>query len=133
MTGKQFGELIHHFIVGIDETCFMACMKGTLNVFASASKNKHENKDINSRASITLYRTVNFNVDIGPTVFVMGGVRSLQGFNDKFLRRHGRAVGSTFLIPPTAYMEKESWEAITPSICKRLLTINNSVKVNQDW
>jgi hypothetical protein len=133
VTGKSFGELIHHFIVGGDETCFMASAQGTVKVVASVSKTKHEKKDSDSRSSITLYRTGNVNGNTGPTVFVMEGVRARQGFNDAFLRRHGGAVGSTFVMTPTAYMTTEAWEEITPSICKGLRAINKIVEGNPDW
>ena len=71
VTGKICVELIHLFIIGVDETCFMACRQGTVNVVASTSKTKHDKKDSNSRASITLNHTGNVNGDTGPTVFVM--------------------------------------------------------------
>jgi hypothetical protein len=35
-TGKTFGELIQHFIVGGDETCFMPCEQRTVKVIAAA-------------------------------------------------------------------------------------------------
>ena len=41
-TGKQFGELIEHFIVGGDETCLIADADGDLKVIGKAGKKKHE-------------------------------------------------------------------------------------------
>ena len=76
MTGKTFGELIHHSIVGGYKTCFMECAQGTVKVVASVSKNKHDNKYSNSRASIRLYRNVNVNVDTGPTVILVKTFRA---------------------------------------------------------
>ena len=42
-TGKSFGELIHHLIVGGDETCMMADAGGYLKIVGEAWKNKHKN------------------------------------------------------------------------------------------
>jgi hypothetical protein len=73
LTGKTFGELIHHFIVGGDETCFMGCEQGTVKVIAAAGRSKHEKKTHDSRASISMYQTGSVAGDTGPTVFLMAG------------------------------------------------------------
>ena len=49
----------------------MACRQGTVNVVASTSKTKHDKKDSDSRASITLNHTGNVNSNTGPTIFVV--------------------------------------------------------------
>ena len=71
VTGKPFGELIHNFIVGGYETYLIPCVQVMVKVVASVSKNKHDNKYSNSRASIRLYRNLNVNVDTGPTVVLV--------------------------------------------------------------
>ena len=53
LTGKTFGELIHYFITGGDETCFMECEIGSVTVFGSARRKKHDKKTCDSRSSIT--------------------------------------------------------------------------------
>ena len=39
---KTFGELISHFIVGLDEMCLMSDAFGDLHVIKAANKKKHE-------------------------------------------------------------------------------------------
>ena len=41
-SGKSFGEVMQHFIVGIDEMCIMTDAHGDLRVIGAASKIKHE-------------------------------------------------------------------------------------------
>ena len=54
-TGKTFGEVIQHFIIGGDETCFMAS-DGEVCVIGEKGVKKHEKKLVDSRVSITMYR-----------------------------------------------------------------------------
>ena len=75
MTGKNFGELIDHIIIGGYETCFMECAQGTVKVVASVSKTKHKKKDRKYREYIMLYCTRNINRKTGTNLFVMKGVR----------------------------------------------------------
>ena len=42
VTGKTFGELIPHFIVGLDEMCLLSDAHGDLRVIGAANKSKHE-------------------------------------------------------------------------------------------
>ena len=37
-SGKSFGEVMHHFIIGGDETCFMASVNGDCRVIGSRNK-----------------------------------------------------------------------------------------------
>jgi hypothetical protein len=41
-TGKQFGEVIEHFILGADETCLIADADGDLRILGEAGNRKHE-------------------------------------------------------------------------------------------
>ena len=40
MTGKIFGELIPHFVVGLDEMCLMSDAFGDLRVIGAAKKKR---------------------------------------------------------------------------------------------
>ena len=42
-TKKSFGELMEHFIVGLDEMCIMSDAHGTLRVIGSADKKNMRN------------------------------------------------------------------------------------------
>ena len=55
-TKKSFGELMEHFIVGLDEMCIMSDAHGTLRVIGSADKKKHEKLLQDCRQSITRIR-----------------------------------------------------------------------------
>ena len=54
LSGKAFGEVMHHFITGSNETCFMACEDGYLHVIGAEDKRKHEKQTSDSRESITI-------------------------------------------------------------------------------
>ena len=45
-TVKTFGELIHHFDYGGEETCFQACGNGKAKGIDSLGRKNHDNKDI---------------------------------------------------------------------------------------
>jgi hypothetical protein len=66
----MFGEITEHFIVGSDETCFQAGKDGTVRVIAAANRKKDEKKTMDSRDSITLYRTGGCEGDTGLTTFL---------------------------------------------------------------
>jgi hypothetical protein len=75
LLGQTFGKLIHHFIVGGDETCMMACDDGAIHIIGSADRKKHEKKTHDSRVSITMYQTGSVAGDSGPTSFLLEGVK----------------------------------------------------------
>ena len=56
-TGKSFGELIDHFILGGDETNLIADADGEVRIVGEKGKKKQEKKVANYRGSITMYRT----------------------------------------------------------------------------
>jgi len=56
-TGKLFGELINHFILGGDETNLIADADGELRIVGEKGKKKHEKNVADYRGSITMYRT----------------------------------------------------------------------------
>lgn len=131
-TGKTFGKVAHHFIVGGDETCFQASDAGDAMVVAAHDNKKPEKKTQDSRDSITLYRTGTPGGSTGPTAFLMKGKRAREGFTDAFLKRNGAAEGSTICMTPSAYMTEEAWEAITPSIVKGIRSMP-FIKDNPQW
>ena len=100
LTGKTFRELIHYFITGGDETCFMECELGSVTVIGSARQKKHDKKTCDSRSSITLYRTGSVSGDTGPTMFLLQGIQRIAGFTDKFLVINGAAVCLTIVMTP---------------------------------
>lgn len=131
-TGKTFGELIIHFIVGGDESGFIANADGVIRVVGDRSKSKHEKNCADSRSSITLYRTGCVAGNNGPTAFIMAGKKRRTGFTDKFLMDHGCEVGSTIAMTETAFMTKQAWEEITPSLIKGYRAMQ-VVCDNPDW
>ena len=42
-TGKTFIELMHHFVLGLDEACIMADAGGNIKIIGAADRKKHEN------------------------------------------------------------------------------------------
>ena len=71
MTGKQFGEVMKHFIVGGDESCFMADADGNLKIFAEKGRNKHEKKAGDYRGSLTAMRYGAAGGSNGPSAFIL--------------------------------------------------------------
>ena len=56
LTGKQFGELMKHFIVGGDKSNFLADADGNLKIYAEKGRAKHEKKSGDYRGSLTAMR-----------------------------------------------------------------------------
>ena len=79
-TGKTFGELIAYFIVGGDESGFIANSNGTVRIVGDRSKSKHEKNCADSRSFITLDRTGFVAGDNGPTAFIMAGKNRRTGY-----------------------------------------------------
>ena len=118
LTGKTFGELIAHFIVGGDEACFMANAHGGAKVIGSADIRKQEKNVDDCRASITVYRTGTPVGDQGPTAFLMKGEKKRNVYSKKFLTKHGAAPGLEVVMTETAFMTIEAWEKITPMLMR---------------
>ena len=117
-TGKQFGELIEHFILGGDETCLIADADGDLKIVGEYGKKKHEKKAADYKGSITMYRTGNAAGNNGPTAFVMKGKKRRAGYSDAFLRQEGCAEGSTIVMTENAFMTDAAWETMADSIVR---------------
>ena len=115
-TGKSFGEVMHHFIIGGDETCFQVSDIGNAMVVAEYGNKKPEKKSQVSRDSITLYRTGAIGGATGLTAFLMKGKMKRSGFTNEFLMKHGAVEGSTIVMTPTAFMMEEAWDEMSPDI-----------------
>jgi hypothetical protein len=131
-TGKTFGELIAYFIVGGDESGFIANADGTVRIVGDRSKSKHEKNCADSRSSITLYRTGFVAGHNGPTAFIMTGKNRRTGYTDKFLMNNGCEEGSTIAMMETAFMTTKAWEEITPSLIQGYRAMQ-VVCDNPDW
>jgi hypothetical protein len=84
-SGKTFGEVMGHFIVGLNEMCLMSDGHGVLRVFGSADKKKHEKLLQDSRVFITVVRTGTVAGDTGPTIFPLKGTKERAFFTNNFL------------------------------------------------
>ena len=131
-TGKSFGEVIEHFVLGGDETCLMADADGELRIMGEAGKKKHEKRGNDSRISCTMYRTFNAAGNNGPTGFIMQGKKRKPGYTDKFLEQSGCAKGSTIVMTENAFMTDAAWEEMADTIVTgyRSLPI---VRDNPQW
>ena len=78
-SGKTFGEMIKHFIIGGDESCFMASVNGDCRVIGSVGKAKHERNIMDSRSSIIAYRTGTVGGSTGPTIILLKGNKIRRG------------------------------------------------------
>ena len=93
----------------------MAGAKGVVKVLGDLEKAKHEKILNDSRDSITILRCASTAGSTGPTNFVMQGNTAKEGYNEKFLLRHGAAPGSTIEMSPSAFMTREAWLGMAKS------------------
>ena len=115
-TGKTFGKLIDHFVVGADETNLQADDKGNLRVYGEKGVRKHEKKAGDFRGSCTMFRTGTPLGDNGATVFAMKGKKRKKGISDAFLLKEGCEVGSTVVMTENAFMTDLAWKEITNKV-----------------
>ena len=71
LTGKQFGEVMKHFIVGGDESNFLADADGNLKIYAEKGRAKHEKKSGDYRGSLTAMRYGAGGGSNGPSAFIL--------------------------------------------------------------
>ena len=114
--GKSFGEVMHHFNVGGDESCFMASENGDCRVSGSRNKKKNKKNIADTRAIITAYRTAAVGGSQGPTGMLMKGTRKRTGYSNRFLENHGCCQGSKVIMTDSAFMTTAAWEAMTPCL-----------------
>ncbi len=131
-SGKTFGEVMSHFIVGLDEMCIMSDFHGNAHVFGSADKKKHEKILQDSRIPITIVRTGTIAGTTGPTIFVLKGTQSRSAYNDEFLMRHGMAEGSTIIMTENAYMTDDAWLEASKAIVKGYHSLPY-IAENKEW
>ena len=55
-SGKSFGKLIEHFVIGCDETCLIVDANGDVKIICKFVKAKQEKLAGDCRASCTMYR-----------------------------------------------------------------------------
>ena len=106
--GKTFGEVIDHFVMGGDETCFLASA-ADVKIIGDKEKPKHDLPTGSSRTSATIYRLGSTAGATGPTAFLPAGKQRKAGYTDAFLVKHGAPAGSTIVMTPTGYMTEEAW------------------------
>ena len=131
-TNKLFGEVMHHFIIGLDEMCIMSDAHGDLRVVACAQKKKHEKLLQDCRVSITMVRTGTTGGTTGPTIFILKGAKRRKEFTNKFLLKYGCAVGSTIIMTENAYMTDEAWLKAAKAIVRGYRELPY-VKENAHW
>ena len=133
LSKKDFKEVIHYFITGGDETCFMACPDSNVKVIGCKKKKKHEKQTNDFRASIKMYRTSCVSGETRPTIFLSKGQQRRNNYTDDFLIKYGCRKGSTIVMTPNTFMTTEAWEQMNPNICCGLRSINPYVEANPQW
>ena len=71
LTGKQFGELMKHFIVGGDKSNFLADADGNLKIVAEKGRNKHEKTAGDYCGSLEVLRYGAAGGLNGPSAFIL--------------------------------------------------------------
>ena len=132
-SGKTFGEVMAHFIIGLDEMCIMSDAHGNLKVIGAFDRQKHEKGGLqDTRCSITIVRTGTCAGTTGPTIFLLKGTTKRAAYTDAFLEKHGLAKGSTIIMTENAYMTDEAWLQVSQAIVKGYRNLPY-VKDNPDW
>lgn len=132
LSGKSFGEVMDHFIIGLDEMCLMSEENGNASIIGCADKKKHERVLQDSRTSITIVRTGTVSGTTGPTIFVLSGTARRKSYTDEFLERHGMAKGSTIIMTENAYMTDEAWLEASKAIVRGYRSLPY-IAENKDW
>jgi hypothetical protein len=130
-TGKTCGEVMHHFIIGGDETSIMAS-SGNVRIVGGRERKKHEINLQHPRVSITMYRTGSVGGSTGPVAFLMNGKQKYVGYTDAFLKKFGCVEGSTIAMTPTGFMTEDAWEKITQHIVTGIRSMPY-IKENPQW
>ena len=120
--GRTFGEVMHYFIVGGDETGFQASA-GDVRVIGDKRKAKHEITTGTSRLSVTAYRTGTAAGGNGPTGFLPPGKYRNGAFTDAFLEKHGAVPGSTIVMTENGYMTEDAWVEMAPSMARGIRSL----------
>ena len=115
-TGKTFGELIDHFLIGADETCMMADSNGDLKIVGSKGMKKHEKKVSENRGSITMFWSGQPTAGNGPTAFLLKGKKRPPGMTGEFLVANGCEPGSCFAMTENAFMTDAAWNEISVKV-----------------
>ena len=132
VTGKTFGELIEHFIIGGDETNLICDADGDMKIAGKFGRMKHEKKVSDCRASCTMYRTGSAGGSNGPTAFIMAGKEIRTGFTDTFIEKRGCAPGSCIQMTEKAFMTEEAWLAMSPNIVRGMRAMP-FIEWNPQW
>jgi len=131
-SGLSFGEVIGHFIIGLDEMCLMSDQHGGLHIIGAADKKKHEKLLQDSRVSITIVRTGTVWGTNGPTIFLLSGVKRRPAWTDELLEKHGMAKGSTIIMTENAFMTNDAWVEVSKAIVMGYRNLPY-IRENDDW
>jgi hypothetical protein len=132
LLGKSFGEIMPHFIIGLDERCLMSDCHSDLRVFAAADKKKQEKLLQDCQCSITGVRTGTVVSTTRPTTFLLKGTKRRKYFNGNYLLGYGMAPGSKVIMTKNAYMTDEAWLEALKSIVAGYHNLPH-IKENPDW
>ena len=75
LSENSFGEIMPHFIIGLDKMCLMSGFHGNLRVFAASDKEKQEKLLQDCRYSITVMRTGTVAGTTCSTMFLLKGTK----------------------------------------------------------
>jgi hypothetical protein len=108
-SGKTFGEVVDHFVVGYDEANMIANADGTVKIVGEFRRRKHEKIVSDCRASCTLGRSGSAAGSNGPTSFIMAGQHAASGFTRKMLLENGCCPGSGIYMTENAFLTDSCW------------------------
>eukprot|EP00957_Ditylum_brightwellii_P202762 15331706-Ditylum_brightwellii.AAC.1 len=103
--------MLVHFMLNLDEMCFMCC-DGKLKVVGSKDSKHHDKNVKDNRTSITVVRVGNAAGNNGPVIFILKGkgAKVMTTFSDgQLIGEYGIPPGPTVLFNDSAYMDDVTW------------------------
>ena len=115
-TGISLGELINHYIIGLDKTCLMADASGDLKIFGEVERKMHEKKVEESIDLTTMVRSGSSFGSNGKTEFIIKGKKSRNGYDEMFFEKYGAAPGFKISMAENAFMTEKAWAGISEKV-----------------
>ena len=104
-------EMLAHFMLNLDETCFMCC-DGKLKIVGALNTKHHDKNVADNRTSITVVQVGNAAGNNGPVIFILKGKGSkvmATFLDERLIGEYDLPPGSTVLFNDSAYMDDVTW------------------------
>jgi hypothetical protein len=121
LTSKMFGEVMPHFLIGLDKMCLMSEAHGNLRVFASADKKTGE---VATRLTL-LHRICAHRNNVGHNwvnIFPDERMTCRKHFTIDYLMKYGMKPGSTIIMSENVYIMDDAWLKVSKLLSKAVVS-----------